>query len=423
MKLVRSKEAAEGVNQPPPLLSDIEGLSTSYSVLAASVLDEASNPVWDETASHESDLGAFEVLSTDATPFNLKYERMPPVDISEWDAMFSRTDGSLKISPHEARLKIHQGGLDSAVRRDAWKMLLGMYPWTSTNPERDTIANDKRQQYEMMKSRWQSLISIRSTSSQVDDAQETNDDRLADALMRVEKDVVRTDRDDPFYKSDPSRTTVLHDILVTYAYAYEGSDQLGYVQGMADLASPIVVVMEGDEVEAFWCFAGFMKGMKSNFLKTGAGMHRKLSLMSDLIRLFDPFLHEHLRATESLDLFFCFRWLLVWFKRELRPVDLPRLWEVLWSCDDGGDGMVMFFALAIVLDHRDVICRFLGCFDEILKYINDLAMTINLDATLEKARLLVVRFEARAVAAGLDVGNGIGPKNLDHLLKALLDNS
>ena len=32
----------------------------------------------------------------------------------------------------------------------------------------------------------------------------------------------------------------------------------GYVQGMSDLLSPILVVME-NEVDAFWCFAGLME--------------------------------------------------------------------------------------------------------------------------------------------------------------------
>ena len=31
----------------------------------------------------------------------------------------------------------------------------------------------------------------------------------------------------------------------------------GYVQGMSDLLSPILEVM-GSEVDAFWCFVGFM---------------------------------------------------------------------------------------------------------------------------------------------------------------------
>ena len=31
------------------------------------------------------------------------------------------------------------------------------------------------------------------------------------------------------------------------------------------------------------------------------------------------------------NLYFCFRWLLIWFKREFAFNDVMRIWEVIWS--------------------------------------------------------------------------------------------
>lgn len=36
---------------------------------------------------------------------------------------------------------------------------------------------------------------------------------------------------------------------------------------MSDLLSPILFVMDGDEADAFWCFAGLMDSVETNFQK------------------------------------------------------------------------------------------------------------------------------------------------------------
>ena len=55
------------------------------------------------------------------------------------------------------------------------------------------------------------------------------------------------------------------------AVAFTGDSNLyfcfsGYVQGMSDLLSPILVVME-NEVDAFWCFAGIMERLVGKTFK------------------------------------------------------------------------------------------------------------------------------------------------------------
>lgn len=47
-------------------------------------------------------------------------------------------------------------------------------------------------------------------------------------------------------------------ILMTY-HCY--SPDLGYVQGMSDLLSPIYVVFDSNEADAFWGLVGIMKMM------------------------------------------------------------------------------------------------------------------------------------------------------------------
>lgn len=72
----------------------------------------------------------------------------------------------------------------------------------------------------------------------------------------IEKDVCRTDRNLEYFSGDSNpNLQILQDILMTYVmYNFD----LGYVQGMSDLLSPLLMLLN-DEVDAFWCFAGLMK--------------------------------------------------------------------------------------------------------------------------------------------------------------------
>ena len=95
-------------------------------------------------------------------------------------------------------------------------------------------------------------------------------------------------------------------------------------------------------------------------------MKKKLLSLQQLISVMDPELYRHLDKADGLNLFFCFRWILIAFKREFPFEDVLRLWEVLWT-DRYSVHFVLFVALAVLESHRDVILRYLVEFDEILK--------------------------------------------------------
>lgn len=242
------------------------------------------------------------------------------------------------------------------------------------------------------------------------------------ACHSTEKDVHRTDRNiplfagediphpdpsSPFYVQGSNGTNVhleqLKDLLLTYLEYDTPStpthtnkinpspQNLGYVQGMSDLLAPLYAVTQDDAV-AFWAFVGFMKRMARNFVRDQSGMRAQLTTLDQLVQILDPALYLHLQSADSTNFFFFFRMLLVWYKREFGWTDVLRLWEGLWT-DYLSSQFHLFIAVSVLEKHRDVIMGHLKHFDEVLKYVNELSGTIELQETMVRAEGLFRRFE------------------------------
>lgn len=61
------------------------------------------------------------------------------------------------------------------------------------------------------------------------------------------------------------------------------------------------------------------------------GIKRQLDNLGEILRYTDPVFYNYLDSKESGNLYFCFRWLLIWFKREFDFSDTMRVWEVFWT--------------------------------------------------------------------------------------------
>ncbi|KAI9320215.1 rab-GTPase-TBC domain-containing protein [Dichotomocladium elegans] len=319
-------------------------------------------------------------------PTHTRREELRP---EEWVDFFDN-EGKLRVNESYILGLIFRSGLHPDVRIEAWKFLLGIYPWDSTFDEREAIRRSKMDEYYEIKALW------------FNDTEERNKPKFQDEKHRIDKDVHRTDRTlavfegDNLPNPDPQMVVgtnanleIMKDILVTYNYY---NTKLGYVQGMSDLLAPIFVAM-GTEEMAFWCFVQFMNRVQSNFFIDQSGMYGQLQTLDALIRFMDAQLYKHFEDTETSNLFFCFRWLLVWFKREFEWDDVIRLWEILWT-NHMSSQMIMFFALAVLDQHRQALLN-LNQFDEVLKYINELSGTIDLNETLQRTEVLFRLFERR----------------------------
>ncbi|CAB1336339.1 unnamed protein product [Coregonus sp. 'balchen'] len=92
--------------------------------------------------------------------------------------------------------------------------------------------------------------------------------------------------------------------------------EVSYCQGMSDIASPILAVMD-NEAHAFICFCGIMKRLEGNFPRPdGQLMSVKFQHLKLLLQYSDPEFYCYLCPAGADDLFFCYRWLLLELKRE-----------------------------------------------------------------------------------------------------------
>ncbi|KAL3331915.1 hypothetical protein AABB24_032503 [Solanum stoloniferum] len=157
---------------------------------------------------------------------------------------------------------------------------------------------------------------------------------------------------------------------------------------MSDLLSPILYVME-DESQSFWCFVALMERLGPNFNRDQNGVHSQLFALSKLVELLDNPLHNYFQQKDCLNYFFCFRWVLIQFKREFDFEKTMRLWEVLWT-HYLSEHLHLYVCVAILRRHRSKIIGEEMDFDTLLKFINELSGHINLDATLRDAEALCI---------------------------------
>ncbi|KAH0956015.1 hypothetical protein HN011_009692 [Eciton burchellii] len=275
------------------------------------------------------------------------------------------------------RKGIFFGGLEPALRKIVWPFLLHCYSYQSTYEDREQIDAIRRQEYEEIQKRRLNMNP------------EQAERFWRNVVCIVEKDVVRTDRGNPYYAGEGNpNIEVMKNILLNYAVY---NCRLGYTQGMSDLLAPLLAELNS-EIEAFWCFAGLMQRSVAVCTPTDTDMDRNLCYLRELVRIMVPDFYAHLQKhTDASELLFCHRWILLCLKREFPTEIALIMWEACWV-NYLTDHFHLFLCLAIMCVYADdVIAQDLRT-DEMLLHFSSLAMYMDGNIILRKARGLLHHF-------------------------------
>jgi len=233
-----------------------------------------------------------------------------------------------------------------------------------------------------MKSQWESISN----------EQEKRFQEFSQRKQLIEKDVTRTDRKLEFFAGDNNpNVQKLFNVLMTYCmYNFD----LGYVQGMSDLLAPILRLV-GDEEETFWCFVGLMEMEEKMFEISQGLMKTQLECLGKLIKYLYPHFWTFLEKKEAQNLYFCFRWLLISFKREFDYNDVMTLWEALWT-QTYSINFRLFICCAILEGEKDEMMKNDYDFNDILKHSNNISYKMDVNYILSRAESICLQMQQQA---------------------------
>lgn len=91
-----------------------------------------------------------------------------------------------------------------------------------------------------------------------------------------------------------------------------------------------------------------------------------------LIQILDSEMYDLMHAHgDYTHFYFCYRWFLLDFKRELIYADIFSVWEVIWAAKHVASAQfVLFLALALLETYRDIILSNSMDFTDIIKFFN-----------------------------------------------------
>ena len=282
------------------------------------------------------------------------------------------------IVPMSQLRSVSWNGIPTMYRSSAWKIMLGYLP-TSKARRQDSIRN-KRAEYQMARRQYYDI----------DD--DTRSHQEQETLRQVLVDVPRTAPEVPLFRHEKVRR-ILSRLLYIWAMRHPASS---YVQGINDLATPLLVVFLSDyadeevdvlssseimdqitqqqlddlEADVYWCLTNLLAGIQDHYTSDQPGVQRMVMRLEELVQRIDANLCQHLKETGIEFMQFSFKWMNCLLLREFKLKCVIRLWDTYISENNGFEDFHVYVCAAF-------LCQFSAklqtmSFDELFIFMQDI---------------------------------------------------
>jgi TBC1 domain family member 2 len=291
-------------------------------------------------------------------------------------------------------------GIPSEFRCMVWQFLLGYLP-TNKSRREQTIIRKRKEYFDTIPTYF---------GSQEEDERTTQESEI---LRQILVDLPRTCPNIPFFQQD-SIQKAMERILYIWSIRHPAS---GYVQGMNDLLTPILLVFMNNyvldalqcdlnlidhtvimnvEADSYWCLTKLLDNIQDHYTFSQPGLQRMVCRLEDLTRRIDNELHEHFQLQTIEYMQFAFRWMNCLLLREVPLPAILRLWDTYLSEERKGFDNFHVYVCAVLLKIFSETLQTMQ-FQEILLFLQDLPTSTwgeeEMESILAQAYILSHLFE------------------------------
>jgi hypothetical protein len=270
--------------------------------------------------------------------------------------------------------KLSWNGVPNEFRAMVWQLLLGYLP--TNKSRRETALARKRKEY------------VDSIPVYFDIADYERTVQEGETLRQILVDLPRTSPNIPYFHQ-PAIQKAMERILYIWAIRHPAS---GYVQGMNDILTPLLVVnmspfvedvLRADvgaldtqivlnvEADSYWCLTKLLDNIQDHYTFSQPGLQRMVLRLEDLVHRMDAELHQHFEEENIQYMQFAFRWMNCILLRELPLKSILRVWDTYLSEERGGfENFHVYVCTVLVKMYKEKLTKMQ--FQDILMFLQEL---------------------------------------------------